>query len=251
VERLVLEHIESHRGVAIKEMGDGVMAAFASARRAVVCAREIQRAMRERGRRDPSQIVHMRIGLHTGEVLTENGDLHGETVIIAKRVESVTPPDGVFATATVHLVLGTARNELEDRGEFSLTGIAAPWRLYEVPCGDVVADVGVLADNQASPYIGRRRERERLCGLVSSAAAGSGSIVLISGEAGAGKSRLAAEAVAEAQRNRMNALTGTAWTSTSRRRTSHSSISSSKRLSNGRRSVSGRRWERTRRSSPR
>ena len=48
----------------------------------------------------------------------------------------IAPAGGIFASDTVHGVLGTARGELEDRGEFELKGIDAPWRLYEVPVGD-------------------------------------------------------------------------------------------------------------------
>ncbi len=207
VEQLVMELVGANRGVPIKEIGDGVMAAFGSARRAVTCAREIQRAMVARNRADPAVHLQMRIGLHTGEVLSENGDLHGETVIIAKRIESLAPPGGVLASATVQLVLGTARDELVDRGEFELKGIASRWRLFEVPCAPTGTDV-VLGDNRPTPFTGRQHERARLQALVREAATGTGALVLISGEAGAGKSRLAAEAVAEAQRHQMTVLTG-------------------------------------------
>ena len=78
----------------------------------------------------------MRIGLHTGEIIEEDGDIHGETVIIARRIESLAPPGGILASETVHMVLGTARDDLEDRGMFDLKGISAPWHLYEVPCHD-------------------------------------------------------------------------------------------------------------------
>src|SRR6478735_7285172 len=52
-ERLALERIEAHRGVVVKELGDGLMAVFSSARRAVACAREIQLDMARRNRREP------------------------------------------------------------------------------------------------------------------------------------------------------------------------------------------------------
>ena len=96
-ERLALERIEAHRGVVVKELGDGLMAVFSSARRAVACAREIQLDMARRNRREPDKPVHMRIGLHTGEVIEENGDIHGETVIIARRLEGIAPTGGIFA----------------------------------------------------------------------------------------------------------------------------------------------------------
>jgi class 3 adenylate cyclase len=207
IERLALERIEAHRGIVIKEMGDGLMAAFSSARRAVVCAREIQQDMAARNRRTPEQPVKMRIGLHTGEVIEEDGDIHGETVIIARRIESLAPAGGVLASETVHMVLGTARDELEDRGLFDLKGISVQWRLYEVNCAEP-DDGAVLADVVPTPYIGREAERTRLLEMVAKVADGSGGFVFISGEAGAGKSRLAGEALDEARRRNLNVLSG-------------------------------------------
>ncbi len=164
VETCVLERVAKHRGVVVKDMGDGLMAAFQSARRAVSCAQEIQRAMARRNR-ETRVGVRMRIGLHTGEVLEENGGLHGETVIIAKRIEALAPPGATFASETTYGVLGTARAELQDRGEFELKGITAPWRLYEIPSAEEGVS-GLLAAGERTPYVGRTAERERLVQLV-------------------------------------------------------------------------------------
>ena len=207
VENCALELIERHQGVVVKGLGDGLMVAFQSARRAVACARAIQLALANRNRDNPAQRVTMRIGLHTGEVITDSHDLHGETVIIAKRIEGVAPSGGIYASATVHGVLGTARAELVDRGDFELKGIEAPWHLYEVPLPDERSAV-LLADSDRSPYVGRARERELLAGFVARAAGGLGGMVLISGEAGAGKSRLAQETADLARRHQMAVLVG-------------------------------------------
>ena len=207
VEGRALELIETHRGVVVKGMGDGLMVAFQSARRAVACAREIQLAVNERNRAHPTQRAVMRIGLHTGEVIEDSGDLHGETVIIAKRIEGIAPAGGIFASETVHGVLGTARAELEDRGEFELKGIDAPWRLYEVPVGDDQGNA-VLADAERSPYVGRQKERDQFADLVARAAAGHGGMVFVTGEAGAGKSRLIQEGTAVASEQGMAVLVG-------------------------------------------
>jgi class 3 adenylate cyclase len=205
VEQRAMELVDRHRGVLVKGMGDGLMVAFQSARRAVACAREIQVAVADRNRAHPGQQAIMRIGLHTGEVIEENGDLHGETVIIAKRIEGVAPAGGIYASDTVHGVLGTARSELVDRGEFELKGIDAPWRLYEI-----TVDTGraAPADSERSPYVGRVREREVFAGMVERAAAGRGGMVLLTGEAGAGKSRLIEEAAELARGRGMGVLVG-------------------------------------------
>ncbi len=206
VERAALEQVEKNRGVLVKDTGDGLMAVFQSARRAVSCAREIQRAVGRLDREHRDAELRMRIGLHTGEVIEESGNLHGETVIIATRVQSVAPPGGVFASETVYGVLGTARGELEDRGEFELKGLAIPWRLYEIPCEDPAA--GPLGEQERTPYVGRVAEREKLQGMLARAEQGEGGMVLIAGEAGAGKTRLVDEIAREAERRNVRVLAG-------------------------------------------
>jgi class 3 adenylate cyclase len=207
VEERVLEVIKRHRGVVVKGLGDGLMVAFQSARRAVVCAREIQLAMAARNRNNSAQAAVLRIGIHTGEVIEDSGDLHGETVIIAKRIEGVTPAGGIFASETVHGVLGTARTELVDRGEFEFKGIDEPWHLYEVPTDDGYGHAA-LADSERSPYVGRAKECELLAELVARAAGGHGGMVIVTGEAGAGKTRLIQETAGLARRQHMAVLVG-------------------------------------------
>jgi class 3 adenylate cyclase/tetratricopeptide (TPR) repeat protein len=204
---LAQEQVDKQRGVVLKDTGDGLMVAFQSARRAVVCAQEIQRAIARRNRSRPDLAVQLRIGLHTGEVLNEDGGLHGETLIVAKRIETVASAGGIFASDTVHGVLGTARGELEDRGEFALKGFAAPWHLWEVPWADAEA-TGVLSGRERTPFVARGQERAKLLRAVERAREGAGSLVLIGGEAGVGKTRLVEEAAAEARRLGLRVLTG-------------------------------------------
>jgi class 3 adenylate cyclase/tetratricopeptide (TPR) repeat protein len=209
VDELARHAVASNRGALIKEMGDGLMAAFSSARRAIAAAREMQVQMRHLHRHGLDARVQMRIGLHTGEVIDEDGDLHGETVIIAKRIEGLAPPGGILASETVHGVLGTARDELVDQGAAELKGITADWRLYLVPlpAEEDEAESG-LADTVPTPYIGRATERETLRTMLESAVGGQGGLVLIGGPPGQGKSRLTREATAMAERLGMVVYTG-------------------------------------------
>jgi predicted ATPase/class 3 adenylate cyclase len=204
---LVAEQVDKQRGVVIKDTGDGLMIAFQSARRAVACAQEIQRTIARRNLGRPETSVQLRVGLHTGEVLSEDGGLHGETLIVAKRIEAVAPAGGIFASDTVHGVLGTARGDLHDRGEFALKGIDAPWHLWEVPWAAAEAS-GVLAGSERTPFVGRAQERARLVHAVERARAGSGGLMLVAGEAGVGKSRLVEEAAGEARRLGLSVLSG-------------------------------------------
>jgi tetratricopeptide (TPR) repeat protein len=204
---LAQDQVEKQRGIVIKDTGDGLMVAFQSARRAVTCAQEIQRAVGRRNRSDAEGAVQLRMGLHTGDVLNEDGGLHGETLILAKRIEEVAPPGGIFVSDTVHGVMGTARGELEDRGEFELKGIDAAWRLFEVPWIDAET-AGVLPGRERTPFVGRSQERARLLQAIERARDGAGSLFLIAGEAGVGKSRLLLEAADEARRLGLRVLTG-------------------------------------------
>ena len=208
VEQIARRAVAENRGVLIKEMGDGLMAAFASARRAVAAARDIQVEMGRLHRGGLDRAVQMRIGLHTGEVIGEEGDIHGETVIIAKRIEGLAPAGGILASETVYGVLGTARGELVEQGATELKGIDAEWRLYLVPVPDDDDQGSMLADNEPTPYIGRVAEREQLKAMLEAAVEGRGGIVLIGGPAGLGKSRLAREMAAVGERLGINVLTG-------------------------------------------
>jgi class 3 adenylate cyclase/tetratricopeptide (TPR) repeat protein len=210
VEEMARHAVASNRGALIKEMGDGLMAAFSSTRRAIAAAREMQMQMRRLHRDGLDDAVQMRIGLHTGEVIDEDGDLHGETVIIAKRIEGLAPPGGILASETVHGVLGTARDELVDHGTAELKGIAASWHLYLVPLPPDEDDEpeSSLPDTAPTPYIGRAAERDTLRRMLESACAGRGGIVLIGGSPGLGKSRLARESAAIAQQLGMAVYTG-------------------------------------------
>lgn len=199
IKALALNQVTKQDGIVIKDTGDGLMAAFRSARRAIVCAQEIQREVSYRNKMQPEQAVRLRVGLHTGEVLSENGDLKGETVILAKRIEEVAPAGRIYASETVYGVLGTTRTELNNQGEFELKGISIPWQLYEVPWEEKGVS-RILAPNVPTPFIGRLEERTHLIELAERVKKASGSLVLIAGEAGVGKTRLTEEVAQEVRR---------------------------------------------------
>ena len=202
-----LEHVARCGGTIVKDTGDGMMAAFRSARQAVTCARELQYAITRRNHGQQKEAASLRVGLHTGEVLAENGDIRGETVIVTKRIEEIAPPGGIYASDTVYGVLGTNRAELVDRGHFELKGITVPWHLYEVPW---VMDEsgGILAPNEQTPFVGRFDERTHLIELAKGAREASGSLALIAGEVGVGKTRLTEEVTLEARRMGLLVLEG-------------------------------------------
>jgi tetratricopeptide (TPR) repeat protein len=208
---LVRGQVKEHGGFEVKDMGDGFMAAFASARSAVSCAVGIQRRLSEENRsRSPEDEVRVRAGLNTGEAIRDGGDLFGEAVDAAARIMAKAAGGQIFVSESVKAVLGRGGDaELADRGRFRLKGFPERWRLYEVMWqGDEapVTSAPVLAER--TPFVGREEERAELRRLMEQAIAGRGAIVLIRGEPGVGKTRLAQELVLEARQQGMVDRTG-------------------------------------------
>ncbi len=198
-DELVRQQVARHRGQEVKGTGDGLMVAFTSARRAVACAVDIQRAIAGRNRRENEQAVHVRIGLNTGEVIREEEDLFGATVIAAARIANHANAGEILVSEGVKVVLGEATTvELETQGEAQLKGFPRPMPLFRVSWEEAVAP-GVFSLPDRTPFVGRETERAELRRLLEQASRGQGSLVLVGGEAGVGKSRLAEELIAEAR----------------------------------------------------
>jgi class 3 adenylate cyclase/tetratricopeptide (TPR) repeat protein len=205
---LVRQQVEEHSGHEVKSLGDGFMVAFASARRAVACAVGIQRAVEEHNRRQPvDQQVRVRIGLNTGEVIQEEADLFGEAVNAAARIAAKAKGGQVLASEAVRVVTGRATDvELVDRGRFRLKGFPERWRLFEVVWQEEAAAAPAVLER--TPFVGREAERAELRRCLDQAARGQGALVMIGGEPGVGKTRLAEELAAEARQRDLLTLTG-------------------------------------------
>ncbi len=133
----------------------------------------------------------VRIGIHTGPVvIADDGEVFGETANIAARVQSAAAPDSVVITAaTQRLVAGMF--VVEDRGPQVLKGIREPVILYHVVQASGVRSRLDLAAGQLTRFVGRDMELGTLIDRWERAAEGDGQSVLLLGEAGVGKSRLA------------------------------------------------------------
>ena len=130
--------IAEYAGRIVKTTGDGFLAEFASAVDAVRCAVEIQRAMAERNKTvTPDRRLAFRIGLNLGDVIVQNGDLYGDGVNIAARLEAFAEPGGICLSAAAHeQVQGKiAAVRFEDLGEHRAKNIARPIRAYRVVLG--------------------------------------------------------------------------------------------------------------------
>lgn len=110
--QLVEQRVAAHGGFIVKNQGDGFMITFNSARRAIICASEIQQALHHQGENDPSSAMRVRIGMHTGEAIRQDsGDLFGRHVIIAARVGGLAQ-GGQILVSSISREIASARGDL-------------------------------------------------------------------------------------------------------------------------------------------
>jgi adenylate cyclase len=116
-----------YNGEIIKDMGDGSLSAFTNSVDAVWCAIEIQKALRT-----PIP-VPVRIGIHTGNVLFQQGDVMGDAVNIASRLESFAAPGSVFISGKVYDEIKNQKNiEVVLMGKFELKNVSVPMEIFAV-----------------------------------------------------------------------------------------------------------------------
>ena len=130
-ERITRECLRAHGGSEIKTMGDGFMASFGSAVRALECAVATQRAFAEHNE-SADEPIKVRVGLNAGEPIAEDEDLFGTAVIRAARIAALAQ-GGEIMVANVVRELAEGKGFLfGDRGEVALRGFDDPVRLFEV-----------------------------------------------------------------------------------------------------------------------
>jgi class 3 adenylate cyclase len=130
-ERMVREALKAHGGVEVKTMGDGFMASFSSATKALECAIAIQRAFAERNESAEEPIL-VRVGLNAGEPIAEDDDLYGTAVNLAARICGHAEAGKILAPIVVRELAAGKQFLFADRGETALRGFEEPVRLYEV-----------------------------------------------------------------------------------------------------------------------
>jgi class 3 adenylate cyclase len=125
--RLHRDTVAAHGGRVLKELGDGFLASFDSVSAAIAAAREIQAAARGEGS------FQLRIGIHLGEVAEIGGDVLGDGVNIASRIQAAAEPGTIVASETVY---NNVRNKegvvTSDLGSRELKGLEEPVRLYSI-----------------------------------------------------------------------------------------------------------------------
>jgi adenylate cyclase len=135
--------IAEHRGRIVKRTGDGVLIEFASAVDATRCAVEIQHGMVERNAPSPEDNrIELRIGIHIGDVIIEDGDIFGDGVNIAARLEGIAQPGGICISEDAYRqVRGKLDARFQDAGEQQLKNIAQPVRVYRLHPSGSAAEI--------------------------------------------------------------------------------------------------------------
>src|SRR6516162_3774763 len=124
--------IAAHNGRLVKTTGDGLLVEFGSVVDALRCATEVQAGMAERNTAVPKErLIEFRIGINTGDIVVEDGDIFGDGVNVAARLEALAEPGGICVSARVQEdAVGKLDLAFEDLGEHALKNIARPVRVY-------------------------------------------------------------------------------------------------------------------------
>src|SRR5499427_2616753 len=130
--------IAAHRGRLVKTTGDGLLVEFGSVVNSLRCATEAQQAIAGRNTGvAEAERIELRIGVHQGDIVVEDGDIFGDGVNVAARLEALADPGGICVSARVQEdAAGKLDLAFSDIGEHSLKNIARPIRVYRV-AGDI------------------------------------------------------------------------------------------------------------------
>ena len=119
--------IEKYNGSLLKEMGDGNLASFPTASDAIYCAMEIQEALHG------DHELNLRIGIHLGEIRIEGGEIYGDGVNVAARLESIADPGGIYISDTVQKSIRSQPDiQTAYLGELALKNVDYPLKTYAI-----------------------------------------------------------------------------------------------------------------------
>jgi len=188
---LVRPVLQSHGGREVNRMGDGFLVEFPSALQALECAIDVQRALLNHNERSESERVELRIGVHLGDVIDQAGDLLGDAVNIAARIEPLAETSGIC-------ISGPVFDQIRNKVPFSCTQLEHAFlKNIDTPISVFSVDLPWHGPSAAriTPWTDREAEVEALNGALHDAAAGRGQVIALAGEPGIGKTRLAEETI--------------------------------------------------------
>jgi adenylate cyclase len=152
---LIDPKIAEYRGRIVKTTGDGTLVEFASAVDAVRCAVEVQRAMANRNANLPEgRRIEFRIGINVGDIVSDEGDIFGDGVNVAARLEGLSEPSGICVSGRVHEdVQGKLDVSFEDAGEQQLKNISRPVKVFRVRPEKTTVRPAVSLSSRTRPSI--------------------------------------------------------------------------------------------------
>ena len=189
--------IERHGGTEVKSTGDGVMAVFAGVSAAMDAGVAMQQAL-DQHNRSGDERMDIRVGLSTGDCTPADGDYYGEAVIQAARLCDKASAGQILATAVMGLLAPRGSYEVNPVGELELKGLPEPVATIELSWNQLSAAGPVplqerLTVRYGTHFVGRGDEHAVLAGALGDAARGERRVVLLTGEAGLGKTRLVSQ----------------------------------------------------------
>jgi class 3 adenylate cyclase len=194
---LQTEEIERVGGHQVKSLGDGVMAAFPNAASALEAAVGVQRRVDRLDRRFP-EVIQVRIGMSAGDVECDGGDYFGEPVVEAARLCAAAPPGSILVAELVRLLAGRAvAVSFGEAVPYELKGL--PERVPACVVGWEPLELSQIPFHwpsgveERAPFVGRSAEMARFQPALRAVEEGRGRMVVLTGESGIGKSRIAKE----------------------------------------------------------
>ncbi len=156
VERVVEPVVKAFNGRVVKSIGDAYMLVFRSPTEAVQCAMAVQDRLHQHNDAGGSEEerIQLRIAMNIGEVRVHRGDVFGEPVNIAARVEGVTPAGEIYLTEALYLTMNRSDTSIERVGDYELKGIPEPVTVYRA--------VSYAHDTENPTHDGASNERQQL-----------------------------------------------------------------------------------------
>jgi predicted ATPase/class 3 adenylate cyclase len=203
-DQILRDAIEGHNGHVVKSTGDGVYAAFATARDAIEATLDSQRALRDEAWPPVTGTLRVRMGVHTGEAEHRDGDYFGPPLNRAARLMAVGHGGQVLVSDSVETIVRGSLptgSTLRDLGEHRLRDLTDAVHIYQLAHPDLPADFPALRSLSALPgnlprqlttFVGRHDEIHRIVALVRDRP-----VVTLTGVGGVGKTRLALQVAAE------------------------------------------------------
>jgi adenylate cyclase len=176
---LVDPKVAEHRGRVVKNTGDGMLAEFSSVVDAVRCAVDVQCGMAERNAGVPNEKrIEFRMGINVGDIIIDRGDIFGDGVNVAARLEGLAKPGGICISDDAHRqVRGKFDVTFEDAGERQLKNIERAVRVFRVALDDARPSK-LLPQRNATPAVLRARWSTRVTAI-------GAAVVLIASAVGA------------------------------------------------------------------